>query len=185
MKRTFLVVAVVTMATVLFSTSTAYAAHGEATVSDIDFTGNGNFIGSYTHVPGTLGDHPWFVVDAQAGDVLTATMVGTFSGGNSYGWWYQETDNEFVEIGDVPGSELTLLAQAGDSTNYSVVTPPLAGNGQYAFQLDSWNGASGTFDVTISGATGGSALTPEPSTFALAILGLLTLGMTGRRRRRR
>lgn len=131
----------------LIASEKLFASHGNAPVSDIDWTGMGTFGGSYSH---SSSDHVWFVFDACGGNVITITV-------SSPTWetylWLSRAPDGVVNIGDfVNNGTLNLVAQQytvnGGTMTYTVP----AGGGQYALQLDSYIGQSGAYTVTISGA---------------------------------
>lgn len=125
----------------------ANASHGNSPISDIDFQGNGTLSSFYTH---SNIDHPWFVVNAQAGDVLKFTISTTFSG---HAWFYRASPDNCAEIGDRNGAGLTLITSAGNGATFFSISYTVPTNGQYVLQLDSYIGQSGSFKVNVAGST--------------------------------
>lgn len=158
----------------LMIASPAFASHGQATVSDIDGTGTGVFSGSYTHVPGSTGDHPWYSFFSGTGEINIGLTTNFQSG--SYLWLYKVLDDN-VEVGDAPGGALQLVAQSsntdsapGPFDNQSIVYNAILA-GQYIVQVDSWIGGSGDYELTIRAPEFASV--PEPGSLALLGLGLV------------
>lgn len=135
----------------------------QAVVSDIDHTGMGTFSGNYIQANGPNADHPWFVFNANAGDVLKIEVnTSTWSKG-SYLWLYMAPDG-CVEVGDYSLNktlqQLPLQpgnGQFGDGLIYTQ-TYTIATTGQYAFQLDSWDKGSGAYTVILAGSTAPTVL---------------------------
>ena len=165
----------------------AMGSHGVATVSDIDGDyglGTGLLSGSYTHVPGTFGDHPWYTFNASAGQTIDIDLVTTFGDPNtlprgSYLWLFEVLDGN-AQVGDVPGADIILRAestntdsQPGPFLDQSISGYVIPTTNQYIIQIDSWSGASGNYELTLSRI-------PEPTTYALALVGLC---LSSRRRR--
>ena len=149
------------------------ADHGEAVVSDIDGDGFGKYTGFYDHESGSFGDHPWFTFDASSGDVVTINLETDFntgmSDGGSFFWVYEVVDGN-AEVGDASaingGNELVLILDATDDPGFTfdddqshTLTFAAPSSNQFIIQVDSWLGASGDYNLTIS--------IPEPSTAAL------------------
>lgn len=130
----------------------------QAVVSDIDHTGMGTFSGNYVQANGAHADHPWIVFNANAGDVIKIEVNTSSWKKGSYVWLYMAPDG-CVEVGDyaLNGTlqQLPLQpgnGQFGDGLVYTQ-TYPVATAGQYALQLDSWDGGSGAYTVILAGST--------------------------------
>jgi hypothetical protein len=157
-----LAMALVLVLTAFASINVAKADHGEASVSDIDHTGMGTFTGSYTH---SGSDHVWIVFNATAGNTLT---VNYSTGFNSYYWIYS-ANNGTVAVGNSTSNNLTLVSEAGGYTESEVATSGsftynVTSTGQYAIQVDAYLGGSGSYSVTLSGATSCTTLSSVTST---------------------
>jgi hypothetical protein len=156
-KRIFTITAIVVLPLL------AIATHKQAVVSDIDHIGMGTFSGTYVYANGPETDHPWFVFNANAGDLVTINVNTPAWNQGSYIWLYLAPDG-CVEVGDYVsyGTLQQLLLQPGsnqigDGYNYSqsYTTPA---TGQYVIQLDSWHSGSGAYTVTLAGATAPTVL---------------------------
>lgn len=175
---------------ILFVPGVGRGSHGEASVSDID--GDfGNSLGavtssSYTH-SGT--DHPWFTFQASAGDKVSFLLETDFTNGGSgigsFLWLYEVIDGN-VNIGDSSlGGQLTLWTISdntdtppGPYVDQSILDFVIPTTNQYIVQVDSWLGASGAYDLTYR-----RLAVPEPSTWALAVMGFAAMAAMVRRRR--
>lgn len=143
--------------------------HFPAAVSDIDHTGMGTFTGNYVHQNGTFADHPWFVFNANAGDVIQFSVNTPWPNSGSYSWLERAPDG-CVEVGDYEtAGTLTRARTAGNGTSYTF-SYTVATTGQYALQLDSWSGGSGAYTVTISGSTAQTVLCSTADTDSDGIL---------------
>ena len=131
----------------------ARASHGQAPISDIDYSGMGTFSGSYTQ---SNTDHVWFVFNANAGNTITIG-VNTAFGGGSHTWLYRATDG-CAEVGDRSNAGLLLLQNVGSGSNSYTLTYAVPTTGQFAVQLDSWVGGSGAYNVTLAGSTAATVL---------------------------
>lgn len=158
-----LAMALVLVCTAFISVKDAKASHGQATVSDIDHTGMGTFSGSYTH---SGSDHVWFVFNATSGNTISITV--STPGWSSYYWVYRADDGT-VAVGNNTSNNLTLVSQYGSTTG-ATYTYSVTSTGQYAIQLDSYVGQSGSYTVTLSGATNCTTIasisaTPSSTTY--------------------
>ncbi|MEJ7766433.1 MAG: thrombospondin type 3 repeat-containing protein [Chitinophagaceae bacterium] len=157
-KRIFAIIAIIAL-----SLLTKATPHQGVVVTDIDHTGMGTFSSNYVLSQGPNADHPWIVFNANAGDVLKMEVnTSTWSKG-SYLWLYMAPDG-CVEVGDysLNGTlqQLPLQpgnAKIGDGLIYTQ-TYTISTKGQYAFQLDSWDGGSGAYTVILAGSTAPTVL---------------------------
>lgn len=157
----------------------ANASHEPAAISDIDGVVTASpqtFSGFYTHVPGSSGDHPWFVFNGTAGSTIGIFLTTSFGNG-SYLWLY-DVLNDMPKVGDsTSNGALALLAQSSNTDafpgpfNDQSISYSLGSSGVFAIQVDSWLGGSGNYMLTITGAVPANNV-PEPGTLLLLALGL-------------
>jgi len=140
------------LAILLLIPGSLMASHDPAPVSDFDHLGMGTFSGSYSH---SSTDHVWFVFNANAGDVINFSVTTT--GWTSYCWLYSAPDN-CVEIGESSDNGCLSLFQQNGPGSSTYTFSFTASTGQYAMQLDSYVGGSGSYTVIISGSTATTAL---------------------------
>ncbi len=157
-----LIMALVLVCTAFISIDDVKADHGQASVSDIDHTGMGTFSGSYNH---SGSDHVWIVFNATAGNTVT---VSYSTGFNSYYWLYR-ADNGTVAVGNSLGNNLTQVSENEGYTESEVPTSgtfnySISSTGQYAIQVDSYLGGSGSYSITVSGATNCTTISSVTST---------------------
>ena len=127
-------------------TSTGFASHGEAPISDVDHIGMGTFSGNYIH---STTDHVWVIFYAQAGDVIN--ISASTPGWLSYGWLYR-ADDCMLEIGDSESNGKLIHLSQSYFGNSGTLTHTTTCSGKFAFQLDSYVGGSGAYTLTLSGA---------------------------------
>ena len=92
--------------------TSAFAAHDQAPVSDIDHTGYGNFSGNYAF---SASDHVRFVFDAKAGDTSRFQLTTNFG---RYDWIYRSNAGT-VALGDAT----TTIGGNDNPTPDAVATP--------------------------------------------------------------
>ena len=129
----------------------ALASNGQANnISSIDGDGNGVYNNTLVHASGPDADHLWYTFCATSGSTVTLQMSSpTF---NTYLWVYDVLDDN-AEVGDAINADYTYEVGGGGSTAFSIDFDAPA-NSQYIVQVDSYNGDSGDFTLTISGACG-------------------------------
>lgn len=153
----------------------ANASHEPAAISDIDGVVTASpqtFSGFYTHVPGSSGDHPWFVFNGTAGSTIDIFLTTNFRNG-SYLWLYDVLD-DMPKVGDsISNGALALLAESGNRSGLldQSISHLLGSSGVFAIQVDSFLFSSGNYKLTITGAVPANNV-PEPSTLLLFALGL-------------
>ncbi|MBE7171707.1 MAG: hypothetical protein INR73_14045 [Williamsia sp.] len=138
-KRIFAIIPVFALSSI------AIATPHQAVVTGIDHTGMGTFSGNYVQANSPQADHPWIVFNANAGDVIRIVVNTPTWRKGSYLWLYMAPDG-CVEVGDyaLNGTLQQLPLQPGNGLlgNGLVYTQnyPVAAAGQYALQLDAWDG---------------------------------------------
>ncbi len=185
--NSFRLAAGATFASAILLVAPAHAAHfpsaGEAVDSvEVAFGAGG---GVYDGVLGASSTYDWFVFNAVAGDVVTLetlAIAGQFDTGLSL---YSEVANGLVEVGDMVGTELSMLAEDDDGgvDLLSRIVFNIASTGQFVVALGGFGGSTGDYRFSLSGNNGDISEVPLPAALPLFIAGLGLVGAAARRKR--